>query len=371
MPLGHSLPATRTRRWRPSLAAAAWLTLAGWPCLLASPAAAQVPAPPSPAPVPDTAEPEAPEGADVSQERAMAAQAAFQRATQLYADGQVEAALQRYEQAYALLPQYKVLYNIASLRLQLGRKAEARRALELHLKLGAQELPAERRAQLQRTLEALERETATLTLLTNVAPEEVMIDAQPVHSNELTGLVLEPGSHVVRISKPGFRPEEREVTVKEGQQLHLVLQLWPVAEVPAPAPPSVASAPPAAAPTPPLPPPAELAQPGPSWLPWAVTGTLAAGWLTTSLLALQARHDRDALERDASTSRRRIEDGRRVHLRLAVASDALLAATLGAAGVSAYLTWWSEESSTPGSLQAALPRRQLPQAWSLGASGQF
>lgn len=353
-------------RWLRSLACCAWASALG---LRALPAAAQQLAEHGAAPAPPAAEqaPAATEGSDAH--AAAAAQAAFQRATELYAQGDVAGALGQYEQAYTLLPRYQVLYNIAAMNLQLGRRAEARRAIELYLKLGGPQIPAERSAQLQSTLQELERKTATLTLTTNVAPDEVVIDARPVESHELTGLVLEPGAHVLRISKPGFRPEQREVIVKEGQQLHLVLQLWPVAPAPvaalpaSPVPYPAQSYPlPAAQPAP--------ASPGARWLPWAVTGTLAAGWVTTSLLALQARQDRDALEQRPDTSSGRIDEGRRVHLGLAVASDVLLAATLGAAGVSAYLTWWSGAAPAEA-LPSASRRSELPRSWGVSATGHF
>ena len=89
------------------------------------------------------------------------------------------------------------------------------------------------------------------------------------------------------------------------------------------------------------------------WVPWSITGALAAGWITTGALALKARHDRNIIERPG-TSDERIDSARRLHLTLAIVSDVLLASTLGSAGWSAYLTWWSEEPAQTAGAQQSL-----------------
>lgn len=305
--------------------------------------------PPAEAPAP---EPEpAPPGEDAAYE-------AFNRGSELYEQGRYQEALDQFELAYRLLPTFEVLYNIAGANLQLARWAHARRALELYLKLGAEQIPPARVAQVQEILERLKPKTATLTLNMNVQPGEVRIDAKPVELLELNDVVLEPGAHELHVTKPGFRPERRTVHLEHGERLQVVLQLMPE---PTP-PPAVAAVVPA---------PAPIVEPSIDrrWLCWGITGALAIGWGTTAVLAIKARHDRNIIERPG-TPAEDIDDARRLHERLAIASDVLLASTLVSGGVAAYFTWWADDAA-PASGTLPMQRRSASDGWLLGVSGRF
>ena len=93
---------------------------------------------------------------------------------------------------------------------------------------------------------------------------------------------------------------------------------------------------------------------------------VAAFLLVTAALAVQARHDRDEIEQPG-TPEHRIDEARRLHISLAVASDVLLAATLVSGGVSAYLTWWSDEPPASG----ATPSASSHSGVAVGVSGHF
>jgi hypothetical protein len=284
----------------------------------------------------------------------------------LLAEGAHAAALAEFTRAYELSPAYKVLYIIGGLNLQLGRWVEARRAYELYLALGGPELSAKRRAEVRGYLEELSHKTATLTLQLNV-PAMVYLDGVPFESTQVTGLILAPGEHVVRVSKPGFEPLEQVVRTSDGQDLHLVL---PLARLGSDAPALPAPSPFAATPAARLEPAANVGvdERVPLWLPWSVTGALAAGWVTTAGLAIKARHDRDIIERP-ETSRERIDDAQRLHQTLAIVSDVLLVSTLASAGVSAYMTWWP-----PSDPQASRPKGEALigiDGLSVGVQGQF
>ena len=316
----------------------------------AAPAPSGEASPPSSAPTVSTQAPPVsaqPEPDALPEDTLAAADAAFRRGHLLLDQGAHVEALAAFERAYELSPAYQVLYNIGGVNVVLGRWANARRAYDQYLALGGGAIAPERRAEVQQLLEELSRKTATLTVLLNV-PAVVHVDGAVFESTEVTGLVLEPGEHVVRVTKPGFVPLERVVRATDGAHVHLVLPLARVTDEP----PLPAQSPFATV----QPPRLELSANGaaderPSlWIPWTVTGALAAGWITTAGLAIKARHDRDIIERP-ETSPERIDDARRLHKTLAVVSDVLLVSTLASAGVSAYLTWWprSDPTASPGS----------------------
>ena len=287
---------------------------------------------------------------------------AFQRGDERFAQRDYAAALAEYKRAYDLLPEYGVLYNIGATNIKLERWADARRAFSDYIELGGERLPAARVQEVQNYLDILRQRTATLSLLLNVPDAEIHIDGARVAATAISGLVVEPGDHVVRVAKPGFRPAEDVFHANNGDNVRVVLQLTRVGTL-GPAAPiargalTVSSAPPPLAIDP---------EPTPLWVPWTLTGVLAAGWLTTAALAIRARHDRDTIEQPG-TPEHRIDAARRLHISLAVASDVLLAATLVSGGISAYLTWWPSEPAPAG----AGPSPASVGGIGAGFSGQF
>jgi len=269
---------------------------------------------------------------------------AFQRGDALFQRGEYNAALGEYERAYEWLPVYNVLYNIGAANVRLSRWAAARRALAAYLELGGSEVSPERAREVRSLLDVLRQKTATLSLLLNVSDAEVHVDGVRVAPTEISGLVIEPGEHVVRVTKPGFRPLAQVLRATTGEDVRVVLPLTRSSTL-GPAAPIALTV----APAPPVP---VDAEPAPLWIPWALTGVLAAGWLTTGALAIQARHDRDAIEQPG-TPQHRIDSARRLHISLAVASDVLLAATLVSGGISAYMTWWPSDSAAGAGLGPA------------------
>jgi len=309
--------------------------------------------------------PTGPDGAADASPREAAGKA-FERGKVLWEKGKLAEALVEFEGAYQLSPRYEVLYNIGAVHMQLEQWARARRAFELYLELGAAELTKQQVEEVRGHLEETNEHTATLTLTLNVPGAQVQVDGATVEPTTISGLILETGDHVVRVSKPGFQPLEQIVRASQGENVHLVLPLAPIV-----APPETPGAVPARALDREV---AGVLDGAPAqrardqmlrWVPWAVTGVLATGWLTTAALAIQARHDRDIIERPG-TPAERIDSARRLHVTLAVVSDVLLASTLTSAGISAYLSWWSEPPDPKAPRSSASPR-----SLSLSVSGHF
>lgn len=292
---------------------------------------------------------------------------AFEKAATLYDGGRVAEALAEYERAYALVPEQGVLYNIGALNYELERWAEARSVFQRYVKVGGEPDLPERLREVQYKLAELEKKTGTLTLNTNVAPDVVTIDRVPVRVREFTGLIVEPGERMLHVSKPGYLDADRIVNVGVGQNLMIVIELFPNA------PPQVREQ--RVASGAPLSPVVVDRGVDPRWLCWGITGALAIGWATTAALAIKARHDRNEIERPG-TPAQDIDDAQQLHKTLAITSDVLLASTLVAGGFAAYFTWWSDDGvSSASSVSSPVGSRQRAQTsadgWILGVSGHF
>src|SRR5262249_55189587 len=76
----------------------------------------------------------------------------FQRGLQLFDEGDYTLALVEFERAYQLAPNYRALYNIALVDIQLARYADVARTLETYLRDGGDAIGAARRAEVIKKL---------------------------------------------------------------------------------------------------------------------------------------------------------------------------------------------------------------------------
>lgn len=190
-------------------------------------AAVVAPTPASPSPPGTTApDPAAPPSAEVMLE----AKQRFDRGFELYEEGEYPLALIEFNRAYELVPNYRVLYNIGQVCIQLGQYAKARRTLEEYLKKGGEGLTADRRAAVNKDLEMLGHRTAFLTVSSNIEGAEVLVDDALVGKTPLgPALLVDAGVHRVTLRRAGYLPKTSDVTLAGGdeQALSVALELQP------------------------------------------------------------------------------------------------------------------------------------------------
>lgn len=178
---------------------------------------AKVPAAPSAAAAP----PAAPSPAVVAE-----AKQRFDRGIDLYSEGEYPLALIEFTRAYQLVPNYRVLYNIGQVGIQLGQYANARRALEEYVQKGGDTLSAERRAGLAKDLEMLERRTAFVEITVNVPGAEVLVDDVVMGKSPLSpALLVDAGVHRIVVRKAGYLQRNSQVTLAGGDRQMLPLSL--------------------------------------------------------------------------------------------------------------------------------------------------
>lgn len=150
----------------------------------------------------------------------------FDRGIELYTDGDFALALIEFNRAYQLVSNYRVLYNIGQVNLQLGRYADARRALERYMREGAGEIPENRALSVQRDLAMLEQRTAFLNVTVNVPGAEILLDEVLVGTAPLEeALLVDAGVHRVTARRPGYSPRSQQVTLAGADESTLALSL--------------------------------------------------------------------------------------------------------------------------------------------------
>lgn len=259
----------------------------------------------------------------------------YDRGLKLYSEGEYRLAVIEFERTYELVPDYRVLYNIGQVRIQLGNYARARLALERYLREGGDQLPPARLEAVKGDLDMLEGRTATLKIQSSVVGAEVLVDGEAVGVTPLAEPVLmNAGDHSIEVRKVGYRARVLRRTLAGKDAGEMSVELDEITTTPVT---PVGSAPPSSR-TP-------ARSTTPMWIGWSTTAALAVGAGVTGILGLRAADKHDALL-DKPASRSELDSqGNKARMFL-VTSDALTAAAVVAGGVSLYLTLRSPSSST-------------------------
>lgn len=280
-----------------------------------------------------------------SEEATAEARRRFDRGIELYADGDFALALIEFNRAYQLVSNYRVLYNIGQVNLQLARYADARRALEAYLKQGGGEVPEDRTTSVQRDLAMLEQRTAFLTVTTNVPGSEILIDDLTVGTTPLSEpLLVDAGVHRISARKPGYMPRGQQITLAGADEstLALTLDLIPeggktivVRET------------------------EKQMDERTVWLiaGWSTTGVLAASAVVTGFMGKGKSSDLKDL-RQTETTREDLDDARSSAKTLLLVSDILTASAVVVGGISLWATLTppdkEPESPTPRPTKAGV-----------------
>lgn len=144
----------------------------------------------------------------------------------LYSDGEFQRAAIEFDRAYELVPNYRALYNIGQVRIQLHNYARAMTALRAYLKEGGDNISADRKKSVADDLEMLSTRTALLTVETNEEGAEIIVDGEVAGTSPLPEpLLLDTGDHRIGARKPGFVPRENSITLASRDTLSMRIEL--------------------------------------------------------------------------------------------------------------------------------------------------
>ena len=262
-------------------------------------------------------------------ERAQEARVRYERGLQLYNEGASEGALVEFERAYQLAPTYKLLYNIALIRLQLNDYAQALKAFQEYLAEGGTEISSVRRSEVERHVTNLKNKVGRVELVSAARGADVLVDEVVVGRIPLTELlVLNPGRRRITITRGGL--SATTVISVAGQDLSKVdLSL----DSPTPQPPTAqgrGAASPSRQPTPP--------SRAPMIVAWSATAGLAVATTVAGILALGAMSDLDDERRRVPTTRAQLDEAEANMKQLALVTDILAGATAIAGATALYFT---------------------------------
>jgi tetratricopeptide (TPR) repeat protein len=288
----------------------------------------------------------------------------FRRGAELFKEGSFDAALAEFQRAYQIVPNYRVLYNIAQVQLERHDYAAAQTAFTEYLKQGDSEIAAERRSEVEEELRTLRTRVVELTVTSNVDGAELSVDGVTVGKLPLIKPILvSTGVRRLSLQKPGFTRGERTVSVAGGERPVIEISLEPLRAAPASSTRPAGEAPGA---------PAERSHTG-VWIGVVTTGVLAGGAVTFGLLA---RHNNEQLDKELARfpgDGERIDSARSKVKLFAGLSDGAAGASLVAAAITLYAALSSSGAETPPKQAARFgPRARLvPSFDRISVLGEF
>jgi len=160
--------------------------------------------------------------------------------------GDNRAALEKFDEAYRLVPSPKILFNRGQAHLALGDDIEALNDLEGFLDQ-APYAPKVSRDEAAQAVEALRPKLSYVEIQVDGAGATIALDGREIGTAPLPHpVVVAPGTHQLRVTKAGMNDETRSVSPIAGQKVRVEISLTAVtvaAPPPAVTPPAAASAP--------------------------------------------------------------------------------------------------------------------------------
>ncbi|HEY3493397.1 MAG TPA: PEGA domain-containing protein [Polyangiaceae bacterium] len=243
----------------------------------------------------------------------------------MYAEGEFKLAVIEFERAYTLVPDYRVLYNIGQVRIQLGNYARARQVLEQYLKDGGDRISPDRKQSVQNDLTMLEGRTATLRITTSVPGASIYVDDRPVGTAPLADpVLLDAGDHRVTVRVDGREPNEKLVTLAGRDATEI--QLDPGKALDSNRSVVVVDRR------------GETNRSTWMWATWSAAGVLAVGAGVTGGLGIKAANELEDMRETPGANRAELDSAQRRARTLLFTADVLGIAAIATGGVALYLT---------------------------------
>lgn len=269
----------------------------------------------------------------------------FLRSKELYDDGDFTGALKELERSYAMVPNYKLLFNMGQIHAQTQDYAAALKSFRKFLVDGGDEVPEARRADVLKEVDRLRTRVAELTIIVNQPGAEVTVDDVAMGQSPLSApITVNVGKRRVTATLANHFPVTKLVDVAGLDTVNVRIDLTPLVTTPAvtTAQPMTPAAPMAAVVTEPPAKPFRL----PVWIPWAAAAAIGVGAGVVSGLAWQSSQTQKQLLDTYGTSRTALDATAQRTRTLALTADILWGGT-AAAGIGALLYTLLRPSDSP------------------------
>lgn len=264
----------------------------------------------------------------------------FERGVELYESGDVEAAYIEFKRAYALVPNYQLLFNIAQAQAEIKDYVGALESLSQYLEDGGSKISPERKIAVHKEVKRLKTYLATVGLKIKVKDAQVKVDGKLVDIHAHQGeIAVSAGRRKIEVLHKDYLPWERYVDVAGEDNLELEVELQPR---PKETKTLMVAAQPSKVQRAPLP---EKRTPlGPVfWSGVAATAAFGVGSAVMGGLALSAQSEHEKLLRTFPASQPAIDESAKKVKNFALATDIGLIVTGGAAVFTVASYFWGSK----------------------------
>jgi hypothetical protein len=155
------------------------------------------------------------------------ARAAFERGMSALRASRYGDAIGELETSYRIEPDPGVLYNLALAYRGAGRNLRSAEAFEQYLREAGASVSPARAAAIREAMNDLRHRLGVVEAA--VTPEGFFVSVDGRQLTRWNGSVLvDPGTHVLTFSAPGYREHRSEVAVAPGRRVHLDVALQPM-----------------------------------------------------------------------------------------------------------------------------------------------
>ena len=268
------------------------------------------------------------EGPAPPQGKVEEAKSHYRRAREFYEENNFRGALVETQRAYDLSGNAALLFDLGQIQYQLQDYPSALNAFTRYLASNKGDVQPARVAEVQKDIERLKGRIGSLRITSNKRGAQILVDDVVVGTSPLSEPVLVgAGRHKIVATADGQTTPPKVVDVAGAEVIEVSLALADGASAPSPSRATVEQP--------------HDDKPGVRavvWVPWALTGGLAAATAVTGVLALKKSGELSSNLTTAGATRAQIDDARSATRTMALVSDVLLGATVAAAGTSLVLT---------------------------------
>jgi hypothetical protein len=126
-----------------------------------------------------------------------------------------------FKRCYELQPSYDIAANLGQVAVKAGKAAEGVLYLSRSLSSFPLSEKAERRQAVERMFQIAQKDVATVTVTTQPADAQLLVDGAQQERAADGLLFLDPGQHIVTAEAPGYEPYSQPVDATAGAQVSL------------------------------------------------------------------------------------------------------------------------------------------------------
>lgn len=153
----------------------------------------------------------------------------FEKGVEFFHDGDMDAALVEFLKAYELSSKWELLYNIGVCHKETGRTVEAHAKLRKYLEEGGEQIPSDRRSEVEKMIAKLGEKIGYLVLECNEVDAVFILDEFHEYKTPVKeAIAVTAGFHTILVEKLEFQQFKKKVAVTGGEKKVIKVTLKPV-----------------------------------------------------------------------------------------------------------------------------------------------